>query len=96
LGWYNSLGEEEKLKVRNYVAHDGSDIAWYLMRTAFSSIADMAVVPLQDPLRLGSEARMNVPGVTGGNWDWRFRAEMLTPQLAEDMRNMTATYRRLS
>jgi 4-alpha-glucanotransferase len=95
VGWYNSLGEEEKLKVRNYVAHDGSDIAWYLMRTAFSSIADMAVVPLQDPLRLGSEARMNVPGVTGGNWDWRFRSEMLTPQLAEDMRNMTATYRRL-
>lgn len=95
LGWYNSLGEEEKLKVRNYVAHDGSDIAWYVMRCAYSSIADMAVVPLQDPLRLGNEARMNVPGVTGGNWDWRFRAEMLTPQLAEEMRNMTATYRRL-
>jgi 4-alpha-glucanotransferase len=52
------------------------------------------VVPLQDPLRLGTEARMNVPGVTGGNWDWRFEAEALTPELAASLRDLAQLYRR--
>jgi 4-alpha-glucanotransferase len=94
VGWFESLGDEERTRVQSYLGHDGSDIAWELMRTAFASVADMAVVPLQDVLRLGSEARMNMPGVVGGNWAWRYRSEDLKPELAEGLRFFTKTYGR--
>jgi 4-alpha-glucanotransferase len=50
-----------------------------------NSVASLAVVPLQDVLGLGSEARMNVPSKTEGNWGWRFRPEMLRPELADKL-----------
>jgi 4-alpha-glucanotransferase len=94
LGWFNNLGKEERQRVLHYMGRDDSDPAWDMIRLAYSSVADMAVVPLQDPLRLGTEARMNVPGVTGGNWDWRFEAESLTPELAVALRDLAQLYRR--
>ncbi len=87
LGWYRSAPEEERDHVRRYLARGDDDIVWHLIRLALASTADLAVVPLQDLLRLGSEARMNTPGSASGNWSWRFSWEdvpyWLAPQLAE-------------
>lgn len=94
IGWYRTVTEKERDKVRRYLARDGSDIAWDLTRLAFSSVADLAVVPLQDALRLGSEARMNTPGKPAGNWGWRYRQEQLEPWLAPALREMVELYGR--
>lgn len=95
LGWFLSRGSDEQEAVQRYLGRDGSDICWDMIRLALSSVADMAVFPLQDVLRLGSEARMNIPGQAEGNWGWRYQAEMLDPGLAQGLRLLTATYGRL-
>ncbi len=87
VGWYRSALPEVQDHVRRYLARDGHDIAWDLIRAALSSVAEMAIVPMQDVLALGSEARMNTPGRAIGNWTWRFRWEQVdwwvAPRLAE-------------
>lgn len=93
-GWFDTTGNHEREYVQRYLGRDGSDIAWNLMRLAFSSIADMAIVPLQDVLRYGSDARMNTPGTTGGNWSWRYRADALNSDLAWGLRIFSETYGR--
>lgn len=95
LGWYRQAPEAERDMVRRYLARDDADVVWHLVRLAFASVADFAVVPLQDALRLGSEARMNTPGVSAGNWAWRFGEEQLEPWLAPALRDMTELYGRL-
>jgi 4-alpha-glucanotransferase len=75
-GWYASLTEEEKHPVRVALATDGTNISWTLMNTALASVAKVAIVPLQDVLQLGSESRMNTPGVAKGNWRWRVGKEI--------------------
>ncbi len=72
-GWYGSLDGDSRHRLHEYLSCDGSDIAWDLIRTALESVAGMAVVPIQDVLNLGSEARFNTPGVADGNWTWRLR-----------------------
>ena len=59
-----------------------------------SSVADTVIVPLQDVLVLGSEARMNHPGRADGNWSWRFRAEELTDERLNRLRDLTILYSR--
>ena len=75
---------------------DRSDPAWGLIRLAFSSQARLAVVPAQDVLGLGSEARMNTPGTSSGNWSWRLEPGQLTSELAARLRAETAAARRLA
>lgn len=70
-GWYESLDSEVRHRVREYLSCDGSNIAWDLIRTALQSVARLAIVPIQDVLDLGSEARFNRPGAGAGNWAWR-------------------------
>ncbi len=86
-GWYASAPEVERDLVRRYLATGGGEIAWEMIRLAQASVADTAIVPLQDVLGLGSEARMNTPGTAGGNWAWRFAWQdvpfWVAPQLAE-------------
>jgi 4-alpha-glucanotransferase len=72
LGWYRAAPERERHELRSYLSTDASDVAWDLIRAAERSRADVCLVPMQDVLRLGSEARMNTPGVAAGNWAWRF------------------------
>ena len=95
IGWFRQLDEETRAYVRAYLDRDGSDIAWDLMRLAWQSVAKLAVVPLQDVLRLGSEARMNTPGRLGGNWAWRFRWDQVTLALGEALADMTHVYGRV-
>ena len=74
---------------------DGSDIAWDLIRLGFASVADTAIVPLQDVLDVGPEGRMNLPGRIAGNWGWRYRASALTPAHADRLRELATLYGRL-
>ncbi|MCA9837869.1 MAG: 4-alpha-glucanotransferase, partial [Trueperaceae bacterium] len=70
-------------------------IAWEFMRLAFSSVADMALVPLQDVLGLGSEARMNTPGEAAGNWSWRFTWQDVPYWIAPQLKDMAEVYGRI-
>ncbi len=81
-GWYKHAYEASKDKLRRYYSTDGHDICWILIRACFSSVANMAIVPMQDVLSLDSWARMNTPGVGEGNWSWRFTEEDMSPELA--------------
>ncbi|NJP06183.1 MAG: 4-alpha-glucanotransferase [Chloroflexaceae bacterium] len=94
IGWFRSLAEAQQEPVQRYLGRDGSDIAWDLIRLALSSVADTAIIPLQDVLRLGSDARMNIPGTAEGNWTWRYQEYMITRGLAEGLRSMVETYGR--
>ena len=88
-GWYAQASPEDQEYARAYAHSGGTDpahAAWDLVRLAQASVAHTAVVPLQDLLRLGSTARMNVPGEPGGNWQWRYTADTLTDALAMKMR----------
>ena len=88
VGWYQNASEQERDYVRRYLARDGHDIAWDLIRLAYGSIADMAVAPLQDLMGLGNEARMNFPGRLGGNWDWRMKEDALSDLLKGKLREL--------
>lgn len=94
IGWFNGLNHAAQQRVSSYLGHDGSDIAWECIRAAFSSVADIAIAPLQDVLRLGSEARMNRPGSAIGNWSWRYEADQLSDGLADGLRLFVEIYGR--
>jgi 4-alpha-glucanotransferase len=96
LGWYWTAPEAERDLVRRYLARDDSNISWEMVRLATSSVADLVVVPLQDLLSLGSEARMNTPGVATGNWAWRFRWEQLPSWIAPQLFEMAELYGRVA
>lgn len=96
-GWYEALPEEHRKKVRSFL-HRGNgdgDFARELLQQAWSSVAALAIAPLQDVLNLGGEARMNTPGSSEGNWCWRTTKEMLNPTLFERLRYLTAASNRL-
>jgi 4-alpha-glucanotransferase len=71
LGWYASAGEETRDHVRRYLRVGGAEVGWDFIRAAYGAVSRIAVVPMQDLLSLGSEARMNTPGKPEGNWLWR-------------------------
>jgi 4-alpha-glucanotransferase len=81
--------ERERERALIYCGGDGSAIHWDFIRTLFVSVADTAIVPLQDVLGAGGEARMNLPGRPGGNWRWRFSASDLTPAIRRRLRAIT-------
>lgn len=84
----------ERETTRKYLGTDGSEIHWDFIRLALSSVANLAVFPLQDLLGLGTEARMNRPGTGTGNWEWRFTFDMLTPDICNRLRELTEVYER--
>jgi 4-alpha-glucanotransferase len=94
LGWYAALKPHEHNFLHRYVPGVERDVAWELIRLAWASVADYALAPLQDILRLGPEARMNLPGRPSGNWRWRFRGEMLTEDLLARLADVTDVYGR--
>ena len=104
VGWWDSgVGnttrsaadvEKERAYALDYLRSDGTDVHWDFLRVLIASVADVAIVPLQDVLGLGTEARMNLPGRPGGNWRWRFGADALTPEITERLRRLTDIYGR--
>ena len=100
VGWWRtrldageSASREREFCLR-YLMSDGAEINWDLIRALWSSVADTAIVPLQDALGLDNEARMNVPASSTGNWQWRFRDENLTAETRSRLRSLTETYGR--
>jgi len=83
LGWYSSAPEKEKEFYRRYLARSGDDFAGDLIRAAWSSVAGFAIAPLQDFLKLGTDARMNFPGKETGNWMWRMPENALSNELKQ-------------
>ncbi len=95
VGWYQeSATEKERDHFRRYLRTDGHDPAWSMLDAAFRSVANTALVPLQDLLGLGSEARMNLPGRAAGNWGWRYLPEHLSKQLGARLLETTTIYGR--
>lgn len=83
LGWYRSASEWERDHVRRYLSVDGEHIVSDLIRCAYNCISETALIPMQDVLELGTEARMNIPGNADGNWSWRFTWDQLQPGRTE-------------
>ncbi|MBD2163574.1 4-alpha-glucanotransferase [Calothrix membranacea FACHB-236] len=95
IGWFNQAGDWEKENLLLYlgcVSPEG--IHWDLIRLALSSIANQAILPLQDILGLGGEARMNFPSVAEGNWEWRYVEHALTKELSHKLKRLTTLYGR--
>jgi 4-alpha-glucanotransferase len=106
VGWFKSVAGEgstrtaeqiecERKFCMKYLNVDGEEVQWDFIRAVFASVANTAIVPMQDLLGLGSEARMNLPNSTAGNWLWRFRHEDLSEELSTRLRDLTDLYGRL-
>ncbi len=106
VGWWTSSAgdgstrtreeiEQERDYMRKYLDTDGHEIHWRFIRALMASVADSVIIPLQDVLGLGSEARINVPARISGNWRWRVRSEMLNDTVPQRLRELTAVYERL-
>ena len=91
-GWFETLPENQRRNMWDYLKRPGGksdEVAWELIRLAWSSPAGLAMAPLQDLLNLGAEARMNLPGSTEGNWRWRCTDEMLSESVFERLHART-------
>jgi len=87
LGWWRSAAPHERANLQTYlqpIKHDG-DAVWAMIRAAERSVADTCILPMQDVLFLGSEARMNTPGVSKGNWSWRYHPGALHRDFADQL-----------
>lgn len=96
IGWYDSFNKEDKAFAKRYLnIKTRKDIQWEFIRAALASVSDTAVIPMQDYLGLGAEARINTPSTLGNNWKWRMVEGQLTDELAEEIRQMTKLYGRV-
>ena len=95
VGWFNQISEQEKDNVLRYLGAQSSEgIHWDLIRLALGSVANQAIIPVQDLLGLGGEAQMNFPSKAEGNWGWRYRPGALTEDLRDRLKSLTYTYGR--
>ena len=105
LGWFHSVAGEGSTRTAaqikreqefclSYLNSDGKEIHWDFIRGVWASVANTAIVPLQDLLGLGTEARMNLPNSTSGNWSWRYKPDALGREVAERLKKLTELYGR--
>jgi len=105
VGWFSSVPgegstrtaeqiERERTFCLNYLNTTGKEIHWDFIRGVLESVANTAVIPLQDLLGLGTDARMNLPNSAQGNWSWRFKEGALSAEIAERLRKLTQLYGR--
>jgi len=95
LGWYQSLDDHTRTYVNRYLGTDGTGMPWPIVEAAFSSVCWLAMVPMQDFLGLGSEARFNTPGTVQGNWVWQLELSQCTDELAEKIREAISRHERI-
>ncbi|MFX0124844.1 MAG: 4-alpha-glucanotransferase [Candidatus Hodarchaeota archaeon] len=95
LGWFNTSPEEIQIAVLDYLNSNGEDVVGDLIRLAWSSVAKISLIPLQDLLRLGTEGRMNFPGTESNNWEWRFTWEQLTEKQSNEIAKLSRIYQRV-
>jgi 4-alpha-glucanotransferase len=94
-GWFENLTSAQREILQQLLRAKEGGIVWAMIRAALASAANTAIVPAQDLLELGSEARMNLPGIAKGNWGWRIQTGVLTEKLAQRLRSLTMEYGRL-
>jgi 4-alpha-glucanotransferase len=105
VGWWTSSGVGESTRtaedIRNehdftraYLGFQDEPVNWVFIRTVLASVANTAIIPLQDVLGLGSDARMNLPGTVSGNWKWRYNSKTLTKEISDQLRRLTLLYDR--
>ncbi len=104
IGWFNPNEEDstqdfDEVKksldfALKYLGSDGNEIHWDMIKLALASVADMAIIPMQDILGLGADARMNIPGTADGNWAWRYRSEMITKKIIKRLKTLTELFSR--
>jgi 4-alpha-glucanotransferase len=94
VGWFDSATDDDRKYVADYLNSSDHEINWSFIRLAWASVANTAIVPMQDLLGLGTSARMNLPGTTQNNWQWRARAADFTPELAAKLAHLTLLYGR--
>lgn len=95
LGWYDELNDATRTHIHAYLGESAEAMPWLLIRSALASVSELAVIPLQDLLELGSEHRMNIPGTTEGNWSWHFDWAMLPEDLSERVLSLNQLYGRV-
>ncbi len=93
-GWWHSLDERQRARVRDYLGSAGHEIHWELIRAACASVADTVVHTMQDVLGLPGEHRMNLPGRGEGYWEWRFAWSQVRPEHAQRLAHLAQLYRR--
>jgi 4-alpha-glucanotransferase len=106
IGWFHShagagstrdagqIGKEHDFCLR-YLNSDGKEIHWDFIRAIWSSVANTAIVPMQDLLGKGTEARMNLPASSSGNWFWRCRKGDFSERISQRLRELTEIYGRI-
>jgi 4-alpha-glucanotransferase len=97
-GWFETeLSEDDRRRLFRYLGREVclEEIHREMVRVAMMSVANTAILPMQDVLGLGEEARMNLPASSDGNWQWQLVPEQLSPDLARELREMTETYGRI-
>jgi len=101
LSWYWQRTEEDKAMANDYLDISGealeagrTDIVWKMIRAALGSVSDTAIIPMQDYLEKGGEARINTPSTLGNNWKWRMVKEACTDKLAEKIKDLCELYGR--
>lgn len=95
-GWFAALAPDERARVARFVPDVGDAPAWSLIRLAMASVADTAVIPMQDVLALGSDARMNLPGRAEDNWGWRLPADAIGADHVRRLRELVELFGRAS
>ncbi|MBE5872213.1 MAG: 4-alpha-glucanotransferase [Lachnospiraceae bacterium] len=95
LGWWESLSRKDKAFAKKYMnIRRDKDVTWTFIRACMASVSDTAIIPMQDYLELGKEARINTPSTLGENWKWRMAADAFTDELAERISEMSRLYYR--
>jgi 4-alpha-glucanotransferase len=96
LGWLGEVSQKEIANLNLYLGKEAArgTVCGDMIRMAMSSVAETAVVPMQDYLELGEEARMNVPSTPRGNWEWRMTPGQASPELASRMKTLARLYGR--
>jgi 4-alpha-glucanotransferase len=105
IGWFRSTNEIDSTRTAtetareqkfclDYLQTDGKEINWDFIGAVLASLANTAIIPLQDLLGLGSEARMNLPNTTEGNWTWRFESGALTQEIETRLKDLTELHGR--
>jgi 4-alpha-glucanotransferase len=94
VGWFNHASPDDRRYVLEYLNTGEHDIHWAFIRLAWSSVAYTAIVPMQDLLGLDTPARMNLPGTTQDNWQWRAKPWDFSPELASRLAYLTTLYSR--
>jgi 4-alpha-glucanotransferase len=95
LGWWRSLDKKAKQQVIDYLKRPCRDMPWTLIETSLASVANLAIIPLQDLLGLDGKSRMNRPGTAHGNWQWRDQPNQRSSEITEQLRYVSHLYGRL-